>query len=379
MSQKRAKRSDDVQQAALPIVEAARRALTSEVKSESAKRRSQRIGSAELEIRVREGRSSPRGRCYDLVLTIPSGQPRGDRSLFSPPRVQAVVSISGRARLTIDSLTDLVFEKLGPKLRCSPFGVQIPDVGKFLQELNSRTGVSVTRCAADVDDYKSAASLETTSVQVWPRDKTLASRRISPLDFEKFRRPWRQLSRGLWYVTKWFTVVFFIFYQGAIMHLRSIFILAVAVCVSALPGVSEAQLSKVCKTITKLNFLIKGELSTHITNPGPRANSITVVCTRSSCPSLLKAGKKNPMYYCDGSSAGHVGRYFPNFSGNGAARGYCGAGGAAPCNVRTMGTKMKQIARKKKCPSARNDMYMLLNAATKACVTFVPTARNGGL
>jgi hypothetical protein len=184
VGQKRAKRSDAPQQSALQIVEAAREILKKETKRDSPKRRSERIGSAELEIRLREGRSSFRGRSYDLVLTIPNGRPRGDRSLFSSPQVQSVVSVSGRARLTINSLMELVIAQVGPTVRCSGYGVQLSDLGKLLQALDSRVGVSVTRCAAYVYDYKSTDALETTLVQVWPRDKRPGSRRFSLLDFE---------------------------------------------------------------------------------------------------------------------------------------------------------------------------------------------------
>ena len=166
-------------------------------------------------------------------------------------------------------------------------------------------------------------------------------------------------------------------------------IVAAALSVLLLSPLAEAagkksatkRLAQVCKTVVGLNFLIKGELSSHITNPGSRANSITVVCTRKTngCPTPLKQGKKVDFYYCDGSKAGSVGRYYPNFSGNGQARAYCGSGGASSCNMRTLGTKMKQVARKEKCSKKFNDMYMVVDPAKKTCVTFVPTARNGGL
>jgi len=137
------------------------------------------------------------------------------------------------------------------------------------------------------------------------------------------------------------------------------------------------QLSEVCATITVINpgeLLIKSEASAHLTNPlDRRATGYTVVCG-SRCPSTRRA--TIPFFYANGTQAGEVARYFPNFSGNGRPRFYGGTGLASQHFAR-------RIARQARRTAEGQNLYLQLSRAetgtATSCMEFSSQGRNGSL
>lgn len=140
---------------------------------------------------------------------------------------------------------------------------------------------------------------------------------------------------------------------------------------------SPDPLSQVCATIEPIepgDLLIKSEASSHFTNPlDRRTTGYTLVCARK-CPSLKR--ETLPFFFANGTQAGELARYRPNFSGNGRPRFYGGTGRAPQHFARRIARQARRIAE-------GSNLYLQMSRVSSGsrtrCVEFSPSGRNGSL
>ncbi len=136
-------------------------------------------------------------------------------------------------------------------------------------------------------------------------------------------------------------------------------------------------LSSVCATIDVIepgDLLIKSEASAHFSNPlDRRTTGYTLVCARR-CPSLRRTTL--PFYFANGTLAGELARYLPNFSGNGRPRFYGGTGRAPQHFARRLARQARRIA---EGGSLYLQMSRVAAGPRTRCVEFAPSGRNGSL
>lgn len=124
-------------------------------------------------------------------------------------------------------------------------------------------------------------------------------------------------------------------------------------------------LNTYCKSTTPLSkALLKNAYPGHINASDPRAPGFAFVCG-PDCPS----GFPVSAYYSDGTPAFKLG-YYGRWEGNNRPRAYCGAGGVAMCNVKTVSSGARQKGRDGK-------IYLVFNSKSKSCRSASPGQRNG--